>query len=95
MHSPIQAPSALRQQILQLAQTLADNLELTAQQAPLGTVLDACEGLLLDQGRQFLRDCLATTLQQQADLAQKKGVASVPVLAATLAETRATTPASS
>jgi len=68
-----QPQSALQRQIAQMAAELAAHLEQQARQAPLGTVLDACEDLLLGRGRQFLRDCLAATLQQQADEAEKRG----------------------
>jgi hypothetical protein len=84
-----QAQSALQRQIVQMAVELAAQLEQQARQAPLGTVLDACEDLLLGQGRQFLRDCLAATLQQQADEAEKRGAPPVPALAARPAATRA------
>jgi hypothetical protein len=63
----------LQSQIAQMALALARQLEQEANNAPLGTVLDACEALLLDRGRQFLRDSLAATLQHQIDDAQKKG----------------------
>lgn len=90
-----QPQSPLQQQILQMAQDLATQLELTAQQAPPGSIVDACESLLLDRGRQFLRDSLAATLQQQIDQSEKKGVAPAPVLADRPAATRAQAPASS
>jgi hypothetical protein len=48
----------------------------------LGRTLADCETLLLDQGRQFLRDTLAATLQQQIDASEKKGGPPVPALAA-------------
>jgi hypothetical protein len=80
--------SSLQHQIVQMAMDLAANLEKQAQQAPLGSVLDACEALLLDQGRAFLRDSLAATLQQQIDQAEKKGGPLAPVHADILAATR-------
>ena len=56
--------------------------------APHGTVLAACEALALTDGRQLVRDSLATALQARADAtdAQKK----VPATAA-----RGDTPAGS
>lgn len=90
-----QPQTKLQQQILQMAQELAANLEHAADNAPTGSVLDACESLLLDQGRQFLRDSLAATLQNQADNLQKKGAPPVPVLAATPVATKARLPANS
>jgi len=94
--APLLPGSPLQRQIAQLALDLAAQVEEQASQAPLGAVLDACEALLLDQGRQFLRDCLAATLQEQIDGSEKKGARRVPVLADTLpAATRAQAPASS
>lgn len=86
--APILPQSPLQQQIVQMALNLAGQLEAHAQQAPLGSVLDACESFLLDGGRQFLRDSLAATLQSQADEAEKKGGPRVPVLADRPAATR-------
>jgi len=87
--TPPAAPSPLQQQIVQLALTLAAKVEAQARQAPSGTVLAACEALLLTDGRQFLRDTLAAALQQQADDAEKKGARRGPVPADTPAATRA------
>jgi hypothetical protein len=42
-----------------------------------GTVLNACEVLALDRGRQVLRETLATTVQARID-AEKKFPATVP-----------------
>lgn len=80
--SPLQAP------IVQMALDLAGKLEAHARQAPLGGVLDACESLLLDHGRQFLRDSLAAALQSHADDAEKKGGPRAAVLAGSPAATR-------
>jgi len=90
-----QPQSALQLHIAQMAAELATQLEEQAQQAPLGSVLDACEAVLLGQGRQFLRDCLAATLQQQADEAEKKGAPPASVLADRHPGTRAPAAASS
>lgn len=89
------AQSSLQRQIVQMALDLASQLEQKAQQAPVGSVLDACEGLLLDRGRQFLRDSLAAALQDQADQAEKKGAPPAPVPADRPAATRGPAPASS
>jgi hypothetical protein len=86
--APLLPQSPLQRRIAQMALDLAANLEQKAGQAPLGGVLDACEALLLDQGRRFLRDSLAATLQQQADEACKKGGLPVPARAATPAAAR-------
>ena len=93
--APLLPISPLQRQIAQMALDLAAKLEEQAQQAPRGAVLDACEALLLDQGRQFLRDSLAATLQQQVDQSEKKGGPLAPVPADRLAATRAQAPASS
>lgn len=87
--APLVPGSPLQRQIAQLALELAAQLEQTAQHAPLGGIVDACEALLLDQGRQFLRDSLAATLQQQIDESEKRGALHAPVLVATPAATRA------
>jgi hypothetical protein len=81
-----QAP--LQRRIAQLALDLASKLAEKALPASSGSVLDACAALLLDDGRQFLRDSLAATLQQQADQANKKGGPPVPVRADTPAAAR-------
>lgn len=81
--TPLQPRSPLQRQIAQMALDLAAKLEEHAQRAPRGGALDACEALLLDQGRQFLRDSLAATLQQQIDESEKKGGPPAPVLADT------------
>jgi hypothetical protein len=73
-----------------MAQELAARLEEQAQQAPPGSLLDACESLLLDKGRQFLRDSLTATLQHQITETEKKGAPLEPVLVDTPAATRAT-----
>jgi hypothetical protein len=81
-HSPLQ------QQIAQMALELAARLEAEVQKTAPGQLLKACETLLLDRGRQFLRDTLAATLQQQVAGAEKKGRPPVPVLADTPAATK-------
>jgi hypothetical protein len=94
--APLLPDSPLQRQIAQMALDLAAKLEAQAQRAPRGAVLDACEALLLDQGRQFLRDALAAALQQQIDQAEKKGARRAPVPADTPpAATRGRAPASS
>jgi hypothetical protein len=82
------AETPLERQIVQLARALAAKVEARARQAPRGCVLAECEALLLEDGRQFLRDALAATLQQQADDADKKGAPRGRVPADTPAATR-------
>ena len=93
--APLLPTSPLQSQIAQMALELARDLERQAAQAPRGTILDACESLLLDRGRQFLRDSLAATLQQQIDEAEKKGARRVSAHADTPAATKVLVPASS
>jgi hypothetical protein len=88
LEAPLMPPSSLQRQIAQMALDLAAKLEASAAQAPVGQVLQACESLLLDHGRQFLRDSLAATLQQQIDEAEKKGGLPAPVPVDRLAVTR-------
>ena len=49
------------------------DLRQLAQDAPAGTVLDACERLALDQGRALLRGTLAASLQARIAIAEQKG----------------------
>src|SRR5215213_10503832 len=93
--APLLPGSPLQRQIAQMALDLAAKLEQQAQQAPRGGALDACEALLLDQGRQFLRDSLAAALQQQADESEKKGGQPARARADAPAATRGPAPASS
>lgn len=86
--APILPQSPLQQQIVQMALNLAGQLEAHAQQAPLGSVLDACESFLLDSGRQFLRDSLAATLQNHIEGAEKKGAPLAPAHADRAVATR-------
>lgn len=86
--APLLPQSPLQSQIARMALELAAQLQHQAQEAPPGGILDACESLLLHQGRQFLRDALAATLQQQIDQAEKKGRRRVPVPADRLPATR-------
>ncbi len=59
---------ALEQAIAYIA-----DLRQLAQDAPAGTVLEACERLALDQGRALLRSTLAASLQARIGQAEQKG----------------------
>jgi hypothetical protein len=59
---------ALEQAIAYLA-----DLRQLAQDAPAGTVLDACERRALEQGRALLRSSLAASLQARIGSAELKG----------------------
>lgn len=49
------------------------DLRQLAQDAPAGTVVDACERLALDKGRALLRGTLAASLQARIGIAEQKG----------------------
>lgn len=57
----------------------ARELERTCNTAPHGQVLDQAEGVILKQGRDFLRKALQASLQQQARAVEKKGRRAEPV----------------
>jgi hypothetical protein len=59
--------------ILEQAIAYATHLHQLAQDAPDGSVLDACEKLALDKGRSLLRDTLATALEGRIGSAEQKG----------------------
>jgi hypothetical protein len=48
-------------------------LRRTAQTAPDGTVLAACERLALEEGRTLLRNSLAAAVQSRVEAAEQKG----------------------
>jgi hypothetical protein len=60
---------------LALEQAIAylTDLRQLAEDAPSGTVLDACERLALEKGRALLRSTLAASLQGRIDTAEQKG----------------------
>ena len=96
MSQPSLTPQSEFQRIvLEQALAYAVQLEQTAQSAAPGQTLDCCERVVLDHGRQFLRDSLAAALQQQIQAAEKKGVRLAPVPADRPAATKARTPARS
>ncbi len=68
----LQANSATEALIMEQARLLAQELERTCTQAPDGHVLDQAEGVILKQGREFLRAALQASLQQQARDVEKK-----------------------
>ena len=93
--SPLLPQSPFQQQIAQMAIDLAAKLEAKAKQAPRKRVLADCEALLLDSGRQFLRDALAATLQVEIEGEEKKGVPRGPAHADSPASTRGVAAANS
>jgi len=56
-------------------------LRQTAQTAPDGTVLAACEEVALDAGRALLRNSLAAAVQSRIESAEQKGGPPVPAAA--------------
>ena len=52
---------------------LAEELEQLALTAPDGTVLDACEGAVLDKGRDLQRQLLGEAVARRIEAAEKKG----------------------
>jgi hypothetical protein len=58
--------------IVERSLVLAIELEKTADSAPSGQVIDRCESFLLNDGRDFLRTLLESTIQTQADILEKK-----------------------
>ena len=81
--------------VVEQALAYAQQLEQAAGTAPPGHILDSCECVVLDKGRQFLRDTLAAALQQQIHEGEKKGLPHAPVLADRPAATKAATSARS
>jgi hypothetical protein len=64
----LDAMTPLQRLIVERALALAQELEATAGSAPTGQIIDRCESLLLDAGRDFLRRVL------QADEADRRAV---------------------
>ena len=87
-HLPIVPQSDLQRLILEQALAFARQLEQAAGSAPAGQILDRCEVATLAHGRQFLRDALASALQQQILQGEKKGGPPGPVRAGTADATR-------
>jgi hypothetical protein len=94
-HLPVVVQSDFQRQLVERALALAQELERTAASAPHGNLLDCCELLLLDQGRQLLRDALTGALQQQIAVAEKRGLPPAPVPADSHDDTKAQTRATS
>jgi hypothetical protein len=75
--------------ILEQALAFARQLTRVADGAPDGQVLALAERCVLSQGREFLRQSLATVLQAQAEQVEKKGHRFAPVAADSAATTKA------
>lgn len=87
--APLLPQLPLQLQIVRMAVDLAAQLEATARRAPRGQIWAAGEALLLDNGRRFLRDSRAATLQDQIEDGEKKGEPRAPVLVDRLAAAKA------
>jgi hypothetical protein len=69
----LQVRNRLEALLAEQAILLARELEKTCREAPDGEVLDQVEGVILDQGRDLLRQALEMSLQRHSTAAQKKG----------------------
>jgi hypothetical protein len=94
-HPPVVPQSDLQRLLVERALALAQELERATASAPHGSLLDRCELLLLDQGRQLLRDALAGALQQQIAQVEKRGRPPAPAPADGPDDTKAPTRATS
>jgi hypothetical protein len=84
----LDAMTPLQRLIVERALVLAQELEATAGSAPTGQVIDRCERLLLDDGREFLRRALEDTLQARVDALEKKARPAGPAPAGRSVATR-------
>jgi hypothetical protein len=72
-HPPAAPQSDFQRQLVGRALALAQELERAAAPAPHGGLLDRCELLLLDQGRQPLRDALQDALGGSTEITIPEG----------------------
>ena len=63
----------IQRTIVEQAFVMAQELEVAADSAPDGQIIDRCESFLLGHGRDFLRRVLESTLQTRAEALEKKG----------------------
>jgi hypothetical protein len=77
--------------ILERAIAFVAEMRRLAQDAPDGRVLDACEGLALDDGHDLLRGVLQQAVQQRLEQSEKKGAPPAAAPAAAPAGTRGDT----
>jgi hypothetical protein len=69
---------AQHEAIVRRALALAEEMEQLALTAPDGTVLDACEGAVLEKGRDLQRQMLGGAVARRIEAAEKKGRRSAP-----------------
>jgi hypothetical protein len=64
---------AKHEAILRRALALAEEMEQLALTAPEGTVFDACEGAVLEKGRELQGQMLGAAVARRIEAAEKKG----------------------
>lgn len=69
---------AQHEAIVRRALALAEEMEQLALAAPDGTVFDACEGAVIDKGRDLQRQMLSAAVARRIEAAEKKGRRSAP-----------------
>lgn len=85
----VEVQTPLQRLIVEQALAMAKELEQAADAAPDGQVLDRCEQVALDSGRDSLRQALTAALEQQAQAVEKKGPPADAAPAGPTAGTRA------
>jgi hypothetical protein len=69
---------AQHEAIVRRALALAEEMEQLALTAPDGTVFDACEGAVIEKGRDLQRQMLGAAVARRVEAAEKKGRRSAP-----------------
>jgi hypothetical protein len=72
---------AQHEAIVRRALALAEELEQLALAAPDGAVVDACEGAVIDKGRDLQGQMLGAAVARRIEAAEKKGRRSAPARA--------------
>jgi len=67
--------------LVRRALALAEEMEQLALTAPDGTVFDACEGAVLEKGRELQTQMLGAAVARRIEAAEKKGRRSAPASA--------------
>jgi hypothetical protein len=67
--------------IVRRALALAEEMEQLALTAPDGAVFDACEGAVIEKGRDLQRQVLGAAVARRIEAAEKKGRRSAPARA--------------
>jgi hypothetical protein len=80
--------SANQEYAVEQALAMAQELDQAANQASDGKVLQQCESLAVERGREFCREVLAKVLQARAEATEKKGVSADGVRAAPSGRTK-------